>query len=251
MIMDEFTRFISEAEQAHFSGWDFSFLDGRWREEDEPWDYRRIVTSYLPGTDSLLDMGTGGGEFLATLAGVLPPRTCASEAYAPNLPLARARLEPLGICVYEFEDDDQLPFAPATFDLILNRHESYCPPEVWRILKPGGRFITQQVGGCDNIELNEQLGDDVDPEYINWNLEYAAGELRDAGFRVVMEEEALIQTKFNDIGAVVYYLKAIPWQIPGFTVESYRDRLYSLHNRIVAGGPLVTHSHRFLIQCIK
>jgi SAM-dependent methyltransferase len=246
--MDEFTRLITEAEAAHFSGWDFSYLDGRWREEAPPWDYRQIVINHLPGIRSLLDMGTGGGEFLAALPG-RPPDTRATEAYAPNLPLARARLEPLGVRVYEFEDDAHLPFPAATFDLIINRHESYSPPELARILKPGGGFITQQVGGRDNIDLNEYLEAAVDPEYADWNLERAIGELTAAGFHVTTQREALTQTFFYDVGAVVYYLKVIAWQIPDFTVEKYRDRLQALHNRIEAQGPLITHSHRFLIQC--
>lgn len=248
--MDAFTRLILEAEQAHFSGWDFSYLKDRLVEEAPPWKYRPIVASAMAHAQSLLDMGTGGGEFLAMLPD-LPTHTWATEAYPPNIPLARQRLEPLGVRVVEFQDDDRLPFSAEVFDLIINRHESYCSPEVWRILKPGGGFITQQVGGCDNIELNEQLGADVDPEYIDWNRQQAAEELRAAGFRIARQEEALSRTVFHDVGAVVYYLKAIPWQIPGFTVEFYRDRLRRLHDRMATGDPLVIHSHRFLIQCIK
>ncbi|MCA9867879.1 MAG: class I SAM-dependent methyltransferase [Anaerolineae bacterium] len=248
--MDAFTRLILEAEQAHFSGWDFSFLKDRLVSETPPWDYRRIITGAMTDANSLLDMGTGGGEFLATLL-PLPPHTCATEAYPPNIPLARRRLEPLGVRVVEFQDDDRLPLSGEMFDLIINRHESYCPSEVWRVLKPGGRFITQQVGGRDNIELNEQLGADVDPEYIDWNRQQATEELGAAGFHLSFQEEALSRTVFQDIGAVVYYLKAVPWQIPGFTVDFYRNRLRDLHARMEAGYPLVTHSHRFLIQCVK
>ncbi len=41
------------------------------------------------------------------------------------------------------------------FDLILNRHESYHPGEIARVLAPGGTFLTQQVGGDELGELRE------------------------------------------------------------------------------------------------
>ena len=51
-------------EAASFSGWDFSHLDGRWQEGGIPWDYGEIVREFLQDSMELLDMGTGGGEFL-------------------------------------------------------------------------------------------------------------------------------------------------------------------------------------------
>ena len=54
-----------EAEENHaFQGWDFSHLDGRWISPELPWDYVKIIKSYLNDTDVLLDMGTGGGYFI-------------------------------------------------------------------------------------------------------------------------------------------------------------------------------------------
>ena len=50
-----------------FQGWDFSYLDRRWQDETLPWNYEEIILKYLKKTDKLLDMGTGGGEFLLSL----------------------------------------------------------------------------------------------------------------------------------------------------------------------------------------
>jgi protein-L-isoaspartate O-methyltransferase len=82
--------------------------------------------------ESMLDMGTGGGERLASLQ-PLPKVTYATEAYAPNVPIARKRLEPLGVKVVQIMSDDNLPFANKTFDLIINHHEAYSVKEVYRI----------------------------------------------------------------------------------------------------------------------
>ena len=57
-----------EEAQAHIRGWDFSHLNGRYTEEqDLPWDYKNVVRSYLKNNMELLDIDTGGGEFLLSL----------------------------------------------------------------------------------------------------------------------------------------------------------------------------------------
>jgi hypothetical protein len=131
-----------------FAGWDFSYVTrtGRMKEAPLPWNYANLVSRRLRGAESLLDMGTGGGELLSLLR-PLPPRTFATEGYAPNVPVARARLEPLVVTVVEADGEADLPFADEVFELVINRHESYRPEEVCRIMKPGACFITQQVGG--------------------------------------------------------------------------------------------------------
>lgn len=53
-----------EEEDRGFQGWDFSRLDGRMSEEELPWDYKAAVLAYKNEDTVMLDMGTGGGEFL-------------------------------------------------------------------------------------------------------------------------------------------------------------------------------------------
>ncbi len=105
-----FDDLVSEALSQEFTGWDFSWLKGRWKSGPLPWNYRQSVQDTLRQAGSLLDMGTGGGEFLASLA-PLPALTCATEGYAPNVPVARARLEPLGVQVAAMEDSESNSFA--------------------------------------------------------------------------------------------------------------------------------------------
>lgn len=58
-------QWLHEQEIAHIKGWDFSHIRNRYKEEDDlPWDFGSIIKSYLHDTDYLLDMETGGGEFL-------------------------------------------------------------------------------------------------------------------------------------------------------------------------------------------
>lgn len=246
-----FERLIAEALAQDFSGWDFSCLDGRWEEAELPWDYRKVVFGCSRSVQSLLDMGTGGGEMLATLA-PLPPQALATEGYPPNVPVARARLAPLGCRVVAVDgDEDDLPFEAETFDLVINRHESYFPLEVRRILKPRASFITQQVGGRHTIRLNEWLQETVYYEYADWDLEKAVRQLEEVGFQILDTREAFPCKKFFDIGAVVFYLKVIAWQIEDFSVERYYDRLAALHNEIQEHGSFEASSHYFYIEARK
>jgi SAM-dependent methyltransferase len=247
---ERFNRLIEEALAADFSGWDFSWLEGRMLQEELAWDYPGLVRSHLPAAQSLLDMGTGGGELLASLA-PLPPDTHATEAYPPNQPIARARLAPLGVTVHAIEDDVHMPFEDNAFDLVINRHEYFDAHELYRLLKPGGLFITQQVGGLDNLEFNQLLETEETFPYHRWGLADALLQLYDAGLTVSRAENAALRASFLDIGAIAYYFKVITWQVRGFDPEKQRDELVGIHNIIERQGEFITTPHRFLIVAQK
>ncbi|PAE17226.1 SAM-dependent methyltransferase [Virgibacillus sp. 7505] len=230
-----------------FTGWDFSYVEdtGRVQYEPLPWSYGSKARKYLFGAGSALDMGTGGGEFLSKLL-PLPEYTVATESYLPNVPIARNRLSPLGVDVVQIKEDDQLPFLDESFEVILNKHESYDVSEVWRVVKQNAIFLTQQVGGTDSKELNQLLGAPLNPDFENWSRQTAVEELEDR-FTILESAEAFPSMRFYDIGAVIYYLKAIPWQVPQFTVDAYRDALFEMHLFIEKNGYLNVRQHRFLL----
>jgi Methyltransferase domain. len=247
MTAAELRDIIKRETEESFSGWDFSHIEGTGRSREFPlaWNYRSEIYRSLPAASSLLDLGTGGGEFLASLS-PLPQRTCATEGYAPNLPIARNRLGPRGVELREIGADEIIPFEDSAFDLVLNRHESYTVEEVRRVLKQGAAFITQQVGGMNGADLNMSLGY---PNYsfADWCLAKAVGELESGGFSIEKAKESLGKTRFFDIGAIIYYLKCIPWQIEGFDPEQCFDRLEALERRIEDEGYFDFICHRFLI----
>lgn len=241
---------LAEA-QRPFQGWDFSYITdtGRLRTAPQTWCYASEVLPRLRQAECLLDMGTGGGELLSLLL-PLPRRSFATEGYAPSLSVARDRLGPLGVQVEAVLEDGVLPFASAEFDLVINRHASYVPGEVWRILQPGGLFITQQVGGEDGWDLNMLLGARFNLD-ANWRLAAARSQLEAAGFEVLKAKEDFPRARFFDVGAIVYYLKAVPWQIEDFSVERYAEALYQLHYRIQEEGYLDVRDHRFVLTARK
>jgi len=147
-------KIFAEDSSHPFSGWNFSYIHDRMVEEPLSWSYSSEILPYVRSATSMLDMGTGGGELLLTLQ-PLPKMTCATEAYEPNIPIAKKNLEKIGVEISDFEDDDHLPYTNKQFDLIINRHESYSAQEVKRILKPKGYFITQQVGATNDLTHNK------------------------------------------------------------------------------------------------
>jgi SAM-dependent methyltransferase len=252
MILNQplFNQLINEAWQHEFSGWDFTYLSKRSLESRPSWNYRWLVREKLKHANSLLDLDTGGGEVLSSWQ-PLPPYTCATEAYPPNVPVARARLEPLGVQVFDTLSTARLPFAENSFDLVINRHGGFLASEIYRLLKPGRSFVTQQVGGQNCIRLNELLQDKVYFQYSYWTPDCAVQLLEEAGMRIVEQREDFPPVEFTDIGAIVYYLKAVSWQVNDFTVEKYYERLGEIHNLIQETGKLVVSEHRFYIEAQK
>ena len=178
----------AEEDRAHIHGWDFSHIDGRHAEPEElPWDYRQIILEHLAPEMRILDIDTGGGEFLLSLNH--PHRnTAATEAYPPNVELCSLTLLPLGID-FRPGDGKKPPFEDTGFDLVINRHGDFNAPEIYRILKPGGLFITQQVGAENDRELVELLCGKTPVPFPDQYLGLTSRAFENAGFTTLRGEE--------------------------------------------------------------
>lgn len=246
--MNNYKELWLKEENCAFSGWDFSHLDGRQKYDPLPWDYRAEALKGLEPSHRLLDMGTGGGEFLMTL-GHPYKNTSVTEGYPPNLALCRQRLEPLGVEVVESTAETTLPFDGERFDRVINRHESYPVAELWRVLKPGGRFVTQQVGGRNCFDLRERLGFEVPKN--DFDLAHEVARFEAVEFRILRAEECFNKSRFFDTGAVVFHAKIIEWEFPGFSVEKNWNQLVEIQKEIESRGYVECTEHRFLIVAEK
>ena len=246
-----FEELIAEAASVPVEGWDFCWLDGRATEERPSWGYSRMVVQRLRGSQAALDIQTGGGEVLAGL-GRLPPLMVAIEAWPTNLHVAARRLGPLGVLLVAAANDrPELPFRAETFDLVISRH----PVATWwqeiaRVLRPGGTFLSQQVGAGTVWELSERFRGPRAPT-SGRTPERERSRAEKAGLIVVDTREESLRTVFYDIGAVVYFLRKVIWNVPDFNVERYEKQLASLHREIQERGPFVTYARRFLIEARK
>ncbi len=249
--IEAFKAYLMQEYNYPFMGWDFAHIRDRFTTSPLPWSYPTKVlhVMHTHKITRMLDMGTGGGEYLRDNFQPFPPNTYATEAYAPNVPIARQNLELLGVNVIEICEGDSLPFSDGEFELVINQHEYYDPNEVARILQSGGRFITKQVDGTNDDDVKNLLG--VQSKDPPWNLQVASQGLRNCDFHIQDGLSFNMKTRLFDIGALVYYLKIAPWVIPHFHPESYLEELAKIHNRISKEGYMDLLTPRFFISAIK
>ncbi len=238
-------------EQYPFTGWDFSHLDGRMIEEQAPWSYTSRAAELMRRALSVIDLGTGGGERLLKLREYWPSKVVATEDYPPNFKLATERLASFQATVVNvpLTDYDSMPFSDGEFDLVLNRHSGFNAREVARILAPGGTFLTQQVHGLWAEDLINAFG--AKPQWPTSTLHKYVPQLQAAGLTIVDSRDWSGKLSFTDVGAIVYYLKAVPWLVQGFTVETHLDYLFKLQRQLDHGEDLVFTARKYLIEAHK
>jgi SAM-dependent methyltransferase len=238
-------------EQEPFTGWDFSHLDGRMLEEQAPWSYSTRAAELMHGAESALDIDTGGGERILNLRPHWPKKVVVTENYPPNVKLAGERLSPFGVQVFDVAsgDYDPLPFADGEFDLVLNRHGAFNSGEVARIISPGGTFLTQQVHGQWAYDLQAVFG--AQPQWPSSTPAKYVPLLEAGGLTIVDLREWSGKLAFTDIGAIVYYLKAVPWMVPGFSVRTHEQQLLGLQRRLESGEELAFWAAKYLIEARK
>lgn len=259
-------------------GWSFAQLGGALVADEPCWDFEADCLRLLRESRiGALDLGTGGGERLSALLEALPdpgalpdpealpnpgappdPATMphmaggaapvfATEGWAPNLPVARARLAAHSVDVlrYDAEAGHALALPDRSLDLVMSRHESYEPAEVARVLAPGGRFLTQQVDGGDAPEIHAWFGGEA--LYAHVTAGASVDALEAAGMRVDQVDTWEGTMTFGDVAALVAYVGLVPWDSPDFTVASNAERLIELS----AAGPLTVTQRRFRVYATR
>ena len=242
-------------------GWDFSWLEKRAPTTQKlPWSYGALARDAARQAKRMLDMGTGGGEFLTSLH----PRaefTVADEAWPPNVTIAAANLRSHGIPLVQDEgapdnmdqadgpERGRVPYRTEAFDLVINRHESFAAAEVHRVLRTGGQFITQQVDFRTYDDLYEALELEPPEEEDSW-LPLAVRQLEAAGFRVDDARQGEEIQSFGDAGAFVWYLQSINWAVPEFDLQKCDAALRRLHERMQE-APLPVRQRRFVVVATK
>jgi len=241
-----------EDEKALFEGWDFSYIKNRWIVEDPNWNYKKIAKKLVKSSESVLDMETGGGEiFSEILASSKPKKIKAFEGYHPNVAVAKKNLEPLGVKVFEV-NGIPFPFKKREFDLVINRHGAINKKiikEINRVLKKGGMFLTQQVETYNLSDLREVFN-----ERIKWKtnvLSEVKKNLIKNDFEIIESAEWEGKYIFKDVGAIIYFLKYIPWIIDNFSVEKHKSVLFELQKRLEKNGSLKFKQRLFYILSKK
>ena len=245
MAVDQnYEQLVSEATGVAITGWEFAWLDGRAVGSEPSWSYPALARQLTKRAGSLLDLDTGGGEMLAELA-PLPPHTVAVESWPPNTPVARDRLTPYGVSVLT-----ELPGGEDEFDVVLSRHGRLPAEDIARLLRPGGTVLSQQVGSDDLADLNAALGAPAPYTHV-WNADVAVASLRAAGLEITDVQEEHPEFTFRDVGAVIYQLRAVPWQIRDFDPQRYERELRRIDALIRTYGGRTVTAHRFVVPASR
>ena len=219
-------------------------------EEEPNWNYKSAAKRLIKKSDSVLDMATGGGEVFSEILSVFKPKKAvAIERYKPNVSVARKNLKKYGVKVIYANETKRLPFENEEFDLILNRHGGFNIKELERIILSAGIFFTQQVDYRNLKDLIKEFG--VEPKYEFNTLSNVTKHLKEIGFEIVEAKEWKGKIIFKDVGALVYFLKAIPWIVDDFSVKNHKTILEEFQRRIEKKGKLEFTARRFLILAKK
>ena len=121
--------------------------------------------------------------------------------------------------------------------MILSRHSAYNIEEIDRMLKSGGTFFTKQVEGTNGKDLVEAF--DCKLKYEFFTLDFAVDDLLKRS-SLIMEVAELWRGKvrFVDVASIVYYLKAVPWVVDNFSVQTHEEYLLRLQEKLEEEGEL-------------
>ncbi len=238
-------------------GWDFSRMQTE--REPVPWDYMEVAPHYLKPTDAVLDIGTGGGEKLLAFSphfemgvGIDPDPEMIRVAQENGARQPNVTFTEMGA--------EALAFPDSTFDVVLARHAPTVVPEAVRVLKPGGYFVTQQVGAENMANIREEFGTrrahrGTGPRALH-NDDHRArvdGLIKN-GCRIVATGAYNVHYWVKDIPSLIFWFKAIAGgnEVPdGFTIDRDWQTVNRIITRYSTANGVLTNEHRTLLIARK
>lgn len=240
------------AEVGQRQGWDFSRV--RDAIGPRPWSYGGVVRRYMQIHHRVLDIGTGGGErFLALAAhfdtgvGIDPDPAMIAAACANTPPNLSARVTFVRMTGAALE----LPLD--SFDLVLNRHAPAFPDQIARVLKPGGFFITQQVGARNAVAICTLFGCGPGGHYQpaprqtvrDWVADFTA-----RGWAVRAQGEYDVPYTYLDVASFLFWLQAVP--VPeDFDIARHGEQVAHIIRTYGDAEGIHTNVHRELLVVQK
>ena len=240
----ELRPYVKQAQ--HLQGWTFAHVP-RPLGAPPPWDYEQRARALAAQAHSVLDLGTGGGEVLSRILPGCTGRAVATEEWVRNAPIAARRLQAVGASVIRADSYD-LPFGPAGFALVLDRHEALRPAEVARVLASGGTLLTQQIHPDWYAELRDAFPrmTRFEPHHATYPRGFEA-----AGLVVVDRQQHQQGMAYQHLGEIVYMLIAAPWTIPDFDLETDLDALLEVERTLRRSAGIVLTDRRYIVEARK
>jgi ubiquinone/menaquinone biosynthesis C-methylase UbiE len=245
----EYKQFYDQVGKVN--GWDFSKVKSL--SEGVKWNFYDEVIQSCKKTDILLDIGTGGGEALLSIAdsallligidlstGMI--ETALNNLKQSNKPNIR----------FLQMDAEKLNFPDNFFNVVSCRHSGFSAKEIAKVLVNDGVFLTQQVSENDKLNLKEAFGRGqalgtkkglLKTQYIT--------DLSEAGFTDIQSFEFNATDYYETAEDLLFLLKHTPI-VPNFG-QSETDfeilQQFIMNNQTERG--IRTNSERFMIIARK
>jgi SAM-dependent methyltransferase len=140
-----------------------------------------------------------------------------------------------------------LPVADASCDVVLNRHAVVDVAETVRVLRPGGYFITQQVGSQNTFNIVTLFGVGPGAGVTDMQEIPAITEAFQAlGFALTAYGTYNVPYYFQDAASLLFWMRALDIP-PDFDIERHwRDVNYLIAEYTTPRG-IETNEHRELL----
>lgn len=227
------------------NGWDFSRMHTS--HPATPWEYLSVVRGHLRTTDTVIDIGTGGGERLLELS--TDARQLLGVDPDPEM-ITRARelAADKGITSVHFETGTGAEILEQ-FDVVIDRHAPFETQVVHRLLRPGGRFVTQQVGEHNMRNVREAFQLEA-----NASAPIGPEMFVQTGFIIKRFDEYDVDYVIRDMDSLVFWLQALDEthsDFGGFDSEKDADAINRLLSTSLTADGVVTNEHRYLLVAAK
>lgn len=114
--------------------------------------------------------------------------------------------------------------------------------EISRVLRPGGTYLAQHVGPQSVFEVVEYfLSEQPNAVRMARHPDFDVEAAKQAGLEITDLRFEKLRIEFQDIAAVIYFLRLVIWMVPAFTVDAYLPKLREMHELILAQGPFIAH----------
>lgn len=204
---------------------------------------KEVVTKYLNDDSHLAFVSFDGGEYVNSFEN-LPPITYAVEVQNEK---AEKLLEERNIKVTKLTKEGKLPFKDERIDVLADELANYDKYDLYRVVKPGGYIIVNQLGSDNYKELTSIFL----PFKLRgrWDLEAGKQTLSEIGLEIVdsFEEHGFI--RFDTLASFVQFLKGIT------RVDVTQERFMNFYSQVLQQIKEKSYfeltTHRFLVVARK
>jgi SAM-dependent methyltransferase len=220
-------------------GWDFSLM--KTENQPEPWDYLEIVPRYLNKKDTVLDIGTGGGERFIKLSKYFK-KGVGIDIDPEMIKVAKENSKNVKNITFN-QDTEKLKKTGGKFDVILCRHAPFELSVMRFHLKNGGYFIIQEVGERNMLNIKKVLKQSYKKPALTRKM------FEKSNLKLVAFMEYDVDYIVKDIASLVFWLQALDMLHSDLDGGKALENVDTL-NKIIKGNVdqrgFITNEHRYL-----